>query len=196
MFKSNSNFILKVYTDNTDFFFSGANHTYHLIKCLCVPLIIYHLHSLSTFVHMCISIEVCVCVLLCVGVFTGLFGWISTSELDHFPCFLLDQRLFSCVGKEAWSSSPSAGSLPVWLSKMPVLIHPCVSVRKRWTVHLHSSLCIHVCFILHHHLLISPLHPSSHHAAFKVIYFFIRICQQSALLWEDNWIRLFSWVHV
>lgn len=179
-----------VHTDNTDFFSSGANHTYPVCTIDYLSLIL--LVNICAHVHFHRS----VCVLLCVGVFTGLFGWISTSELDHFPCFLLDQRLFSCLRKEAWSSSPSAGTLPVWLSKMPVLIHPCVSVRKRWTVHLHWSLCIHVCFILHHHLLISPLHPSSHHAAFKVIYFFIRIRQQSALLWEDNWIRLFSGVHV
>lgn len=59
----------------------------------------------------------------------------------------------------------------------------------------HNSLCVRASLISHQRLLISSLHPSSHHASFKVINFFIRIFQHSVLLWEDNWIRLFSWVH-
>ena len=170
----------------------------HRNRCTCWSVEVLHSKRSSlfdTFVPIRIVIEidiVCLCVHVCVCVFVCLIYW----PLIDFPppnWTISHVSYFSCLGKRLEVSSPSAGTLPVWMSTIPVLIHVCVSLRQRWT------LCIRVCLALHHHLLISSLHPPPpsppHHAGFKVINFFIRICQQSVLLWGDNGIRLFSWVH-
>lgn len=115
----------------------------------------------------------------------------STSVPDHFmllPLFLSEVLKF--LPPLPWLY------LFKWTRSAYLFTHslPCVTDKLQCT---RTQVCVYPCvFVKRHCLLISALHPSYHHAAFKVINFFIRICQQSVLFcWEDNWIRLFSWEH-